>query len=160
METVGLGFHFEDLPVGRKFKTVGRTIMEADITNFINCTGLTEVFFMNLEVLRTESVFDRRFAPAALCYCFCEALLAQATLQHTGLAMLHLELDIKGPVFVGDTIHVECEVLEARRSKTKPDRGIIRTVNRIVKQDGTVAYIYYPTRMIRTRPAAGTDARS
>jgi len=39
METAGLGFHFEDLPVGRK--AVG--LREADITNFINCTGSTEV---------------------------------------------------------------------------------------------------------------------
>ncbi len=157
METVGLGCYFEDMPVGRKFQTIGRSIMEADITNFINCTGLTEVFFTNLEVLRTESVFDRRFAPAALCYCFAEALVAQATLQHTGLAMLHLELDIKAPVFVGDTIHVECEVVEARRSRTKPDRGIIRTVNHIVKQDGTVAYVYSPLRMIKVRSTGSTS---
>ena len=32
METVGLGLYFEDLPVGRQLKTVGRTIAEADIT--------------------------------------------------------------------------------------------------------------------------------
>ena len=40
METVGLGFCFEDLPVGRQFKTIGRTVTEADITNFVNCTGM------------------------------------------------------------------------------------------------------------------------
>ena len=36
METVGLGFYFEDLPVGRKFKTVGRTITEVDIAFAFN----------------------------------------------------------------------------------------------------------------------------
>ena len=30
-ELVGLGFHFEDLPLGRQFQTVGRTITETDI---------------------------------------------------------------------------------------------------------------------------------
>ena len=40
METVGLGLYFEDLPVGRQFKTIGRTVTEADITNFVNCTGM------------------------------------------------------------------------------------------------------------------------
>ena len=49
METLGLGFHFEDLPVGRRFKTIGRTITEADIVNFVNATGMTEVLFTNLE---------------------------------------------------------------------------------------------------------------
>jgi len=35
METVGLGFYFEDLLVGRQFKTIGRTVTEADITYFV-----------------------------------------------------------------------------------------------------------------------------
>ena len=43
METVGLGFCFEDLRVGRQFKTIGRTVTEADITNFVNCTGMVEI---------------------------------------------------------------------------------------------------------------------
>ena len=51
METVGLGFYFEDLPVGRKFRTIGRTVTEADIVNFINCTGMVEVLFTNLHFL-------------------------------------------------------------------------------------------------------------
>ena len=36
METVGIGFYFEDLPVGRQFQTVGRTVTETDIVGFIN----------------------------------------------------------------------------------------------------------------------------
>jgi len=52
METVGLGFCFEDLPVGRRFKTIGRTVTEADITNFVNCTGMVEVLFTNLGIPR------------------------------------------------------------------------------------------------------------
>ena len=154
METVGIGFYFEDLPVGRKFRTIGRTVTETDIINFISVTGLTEVFFINEEAIEKESAFGKRFAPAALCYCFSEALIAQATLQYTGLAMLHLELDIKGPVFEGDTIHAECEVMEARLSRKNPDRGIVRTQVNIVKQDGTVAYVYSPTRMMKCRPKA------
>jgi hypothetical protein len=45
METVGLGLYFEDLPIGRRFKTIDRTVTEADITNFVNCTGMVEVLF-------------------------------------------------------------------------------------------------------------------
>ena len=68
METVGLGFCFEDLPVGRQFKTIGRTVTEADITNFVNCTGMVEVLFTNLEFLRQESDISGRPAPAARLY--------------------------------------------------------------------------------------------
>jgi len=156
MELVGLGWYFEDMPVGRRFRTIGRTVTETDIINFVSCTGLTEVFFINREAIENESAFGRRFAPAALCYCFSEALIAQATLQYTGLAMLHLELDIRRPVFEGDTIHAECEVVEARLSRKDPSRGIVRTQVRVVKQDGTVAYDYSPTRMIKCRPRQAT----
>ena len=70
METVGLGLFFEDLPVGRQFKTIGRTVTEADITNFVNCTGMVEVLFTNLEFLAHESDIKQRLAPAALVYAF------------------------------------------------------------------------------------------
>jgi acyl dehydratase len=153
METVGLGFFFEDLPVGRKFKTIGRTVTDADITNFINCTGMVEVLFTNLDFLSHDSDIKGRVAPGALVYAFAEGLLVQATMQHTGYAFLGMEFNIEGPVFAGDTIHVECEVIEARASKSRPGRGLVRTRNRIVKQDGTVAITYTPLRMIKCRDA-------
>ena len=78
METVGLGFCFEDLPVGRRFRTIGRTVTEADITNFVNCTGMVEVLFTNLEFLAQESDIKGRLAPAALVYAFAEGLLVHA----------------------------------------------------------------------------------
>jgi acyl dehydratase len=98
METVGLGFCFEDLAVGRQFKTIGRTVTEADITNFVNCTGMVEVLFTNLEFLAHESDIKQRLAPAALVYAFAEGLLVQSTMQHTGLAFLNMELNVENPV--------------------------------------------------------------
>ena len=151
METVGLGLYFEDLEVGRTFKTIGRTVTDADITNFTNATGMVEVLFTNIEFLKTESDIKGRVAPGALAYCFAEGLLVQSTMQHTGFAFLGMELEIKGPVFSGDTIHVECEVIEARLSKSRPGRGLVRTRNRIVKQDDSVAIEYTPLRMIKCR---------
>jgi acyl dehydratase len=151
VETVGLGFCFEDLPIGRTFRTIGRTVTEADITGFVNCTGMVEVLFTNLEFLRAESDIKQRPAPAALTYCFAEGLLVQSTMQHTGLAFLHMELDVKAPVFAGDTIHVECEVVEARLTRNRPGRGLVRTFNKVVKQDGGIALTYNPLRLIKCR---------
>ncbi|MGE4047439.1 MAG: MaoC family dehydratase [Acetobacteraceae bacterium] len=153
METVGLGMYYEDLPVGRVFKTIGRTVTEADITNFVNATGMVEVLFTNVEFLKEESDIKQRIAPGALAYTFAEGLLVQSTMQHTGFAFLHMELNIHGPVFAGDTIHVEVEVIEARLSKNRPGRGLVRTRNKVVKQDGTVALTYTPLRMIKCRGA-------
>jgi len=151
METIGIGLHFEDATLGRKFKTIGRTITEPDIVNFINCTGMTEVLFMNLEFLKEESDIKGRPAPGALVFCFAEGLLIQATMQHTGFAFLNMEFEIKGPVVAGDTIHVECEVIEARRSKSRPNRGLVRTRNIVRKQDGSVVLEYTPLRMMKAR---------
>ena len=153
METVGLGMYYEDLPVGRVFKTIGRTVTEADITNFVNATGMVEVLFTNIEFLKEESDIKQRLAPGALGYCFAEGLLVQSTMQHTGFAFLHMDLNVHGPVFAGDTIHVEVEVIEVRLSKNRPGRGLVRTRNKVVKQDGTVALTYTPLRMIKCRGA-------
>jgi acyl dehydratase len=156
METVGLGFCFEDLPLGRQFKTVGRTVTEADIVGFIDKIGMTEVLFTNLEFLHGVAGFAGRLAPGSMVFCFAEGLLAQATMQGTGLAFLGMQLDVKGPTFAGDTIHVECEVIETRRSESRPGRGLVRTRNRVVKADGTVVMEYTPLRMLKARAEART----
>lgn len=156
METVGLGFYFEDLRVGRRFQTIGRTVTETDIINFCNCTGNTEVLFTNVEFLKHESDIKGRPVPAPLTFSLSEGLLVQATMQHTAFAFLHMELDIETPVMAGDTIHVEVEVTEARRSRSRPNRGIVRTRNRVIKQDGTVAMVYTPLRMVKSREGTAT----
>lgn len=154
LDTVGLGFHWEDLSVGRRFQTVGRTIFEADIVNFINCTGQQEVLFNNIEFIAKESAIKGRVAPGALVFAYAEGLLVQSTMQGTGFAFLHMELDIRAPVLVGDTIHVECEVLECRPSASRPGLGLVRTRNHIVNQRGQVVQTYTPLRLVKGRSGA------
>ena len=150
-ELLGLGLCYEDLPQGRKFRTIGRTLTEADLVNFIGVTGMTEVLFSNTEFLRAESDIARRVVPGAMVYAFAEGLLVHATMQHTGFAFLNMQLNVAGPTFAGDTIHVECEVVESRRSTSRPHRGLVRTFNTVKKQDGSVAITYNPLRMVKAR---------
>jgi acyl dehydratase len=147
-ETVGIGFHFEEFRLGRRFKTVGRTVTEADISAFVGLTGMLEVIFTNTEYIARNSVIKGRVAPAALVYSFAEGLLIQASLQATGMAFLSMELKVERPVFAGDTVHVVCEVIEARPT-SKPGRGIVKTMNRIVNQRGETVVTYSPVRMIK-----------
>jgi acyl dehydratase len=153
-EVLGLGLYFEDLPLGRKFRTIGRTLTKADLVAFIGVTGMTEVLFSNLEFLRQESDIKQRVVPAAMVYSFAEGLLVHATMQHTGFAFLHMELNVEGPTFADDTIHVECEVVESRRSNSRPNRGLVRTRNRVVQQDGRLVLTYTPLRMVKARSEA------
>jgi acyl dehydratase len=149
IETVGLGIHWEDLPVGRRFRTVGRTVTEADVVNFVSVTGMLEVLFTNTEFLKETSAIKGRVAPGALVFTFIEGLLTQATMQGVGFAFLNMELDIKGPTFVGDTIHAECEVIECRASNGRPGLGLVRTRNRVFKQDGSEVMVYTPLRLVK-----------
>lgn len=150
-ELLGLGLYLEDLPVGRRFRTIGRTLTEADLVNFIGVTGMTEVLFTNLEFLAEESDIKRRVVPGAMVYAFAEGLLVHATMQHTGFAFLHMDLSVEAPCCVGDTIHVACEVTESRRSRSRPGRGLVRTRNMVRRQDGTVLLTYTPLRLVKAR---------
>ena len=153
-ELLGLGLFLEDLPLGRRFCTIGRTVTETDLVNFVGVTGMTEVLFTNLEFLAHESDITRRVVPAALVYAFAEGLLVHATMQHTGLAFLHMDLSVAAPCCVGDTIHVACEVIESRRSRSRPERGLVRTRNDVRRQDGTTLLTYTPLRLIKARAPA------
>ena len=145
MMTVGLGLRFEDTPVGMKFKTIGRTVTEADITMFVGVTGMVEVLFTNMEYLAEESLFAGKRL-----YSFAEGLLMQTVVQGVGLSFLGMELNVEGPTFAGDTLHVECEVLESRPTK-KVGRGIVKTRNRVINQRGECVMTYTPTRLVKGR---------
>ena len=149
---VGRGFCFEDLKVGQKFRTHRRTIAESDLMTFVNLTWLTEELF-TVEEDDAQSSSSRaikgRAVPGAMIYAFAEGLLL-STMQDTGLAFLNAELDIKGPTRVGDTIHVEVEVTEARLT-SKGDRGLVRTANKIINQHGATVITYNPLRMLKRK---------
>ena len=46
------------------------------------------------------------------------------------------DLSHPAPVFHGDTLFVESEVLDVKESKSKPDRGVVRVHTRVLNQDG------------------------
>jgi len=148
IETVGLGIPYEGWLPGRRLRTIGRTITEADITGFINATGMLEVLFTDSEYLAASGMFERRPAPGIMVQAFAEGLLLQYTLQHTGLAFLGGETTVKAPCFAGDTIYVVTEVTSARRT-SKPGRGIVVTRNEVVNQHGRIVLEYTATRMVK-----------
>ncbi len=141
MRVVGRGFSFDDLKVGMQFRTHRRTIREADLAAFVNLAWLTE------ELFAVEEEGKKRLVPGALVYSFAEGLLLP-TMQDTGLAFLNATLDVKAPTVVGDTIHVECEVTEARL-ESKGARGLVRFSNKVVNQRGEVVLEYNPLRLLK-----------
>ena len=154
MRTVGLGIAFDELKAGDKFRTINRTITEADLVNFINATGMVEMIFTDKTFSeRHGAIKGARPVPGALVYCFCEGLLVQGTMQMTGLAMLETTMKMLGPTNVGDTVHCVVEVLSVRET-SKGGRGIVKTLNKAINQNGDVVLEYEVARMV-----AGTEQR-
>jgi len=144
---VGRGFSFESLRVGFRFRTHRRTIAESDLSAFVNLTWLTEELF-TVEDDSGRAIHGRA-VPAALVYSFAEGLLLP-TMQDTGLAFLNATLDVKGPTRIGDTIHVEGEVIEHRLT-SKGDRGLVRFANKVVNQRGETVLEYNPLRLLKLK---------
>ena len=97
MKTVGLGIAYDQLKPGDRFRTLGRTLTETDLVNFINATGMVEVLFTDIEYAREHAPQGGRLVPGALVYAVAEGLLVQAILQRTGLAFLSMEFEIRAP---------------------------------------------------------------
>ena len=144
---VGRGFCFEDLRLGFRFRTHRRTIAESDLANFVNLSWLTEELFAVED--DAARAIKGRAVPAALVYSFAEGLLLP-TMQDTGLAFLNATLDVKGATLVGDTIHVEAEVIEHRLA-SKGDRGLVRFANKVVNQRGETVLEYNPLRLLKRK---------
>lgn len=148
MDIIGRGFIWDDLKLGYRFRTAGRTITEADLVNFVGVSWMNEELFTDASG-RDDRAIRGSVVPGAMVYAIAEGLLTPS-MQYTGLAFLNATLDIKGPTCIGDTVHVECEVVELRPT-SKADRGLVRTMNQVVTQTGTVTLTYNPLRMMRRR---------
>ena len=153
MKTLGIGLYWDDLEVGETFRTLSRTITEPDIVNFIGVTGMVETLFTDLTFGdHGGGPMGGRVVPAACTYTIIEGLLCQATMQTTGLALLEVEKKVLKPVFAGDTVHAEVEVV-AVRPTSKGNRGIVTTMNNVMNQKGEMVIQYRAVRMMAGRPA-------
>jgi acyl dehydratase len=147
------GLYWDDHKIGATYQTLGRTVSETDIVNFVNAVGLIEPLFMDMEYVKKESVFGSRAAPGTLTFALSEGLVIQTGLIH-GVAMAWLggEVKVVAPVLAGDTIRVEVEIADKRETK-KTDRGIVTYKHRVLNQRGETVMELKLQRMIRRKPA-------
>jgi len=64
------------------------------------------------------------------------------------------EIRWKKPVRPGDTLRMRWTILEVRKSRSKPDRGVLRALSEILNQDDEVVMSHIGMSMIHTRPKA------
>lgn len=144
------GLTWEAMEVGLTLRTQARTISETDIVNFVNAAGFIEPLFLDMTYVTEHTPFGRRIAPGLLTLSMAEGLVIQSGQFHaTAIALLSIEVDVKAPVFAGDTISVHSEVVESRPTRGSHDRGVVTTRNEVWNQSGDVAMEYRPVRLIR-----------
>ncbi|MGP4005172.1 MaoC family dehydratase [Streptomyces sp. 4N124] len=144
------GLTFEEMPVGQTFRTARRTITETDLVNFVTWGGFTEPLFWDASHA-ADGGYTGRLVPGGLTYCIAEGLVLQTNVLHgTGLAFLHMELTVKGPVYVGDTLYAVVETTDSRPS-SKPGRGVVTSRISVRNQRDEEVLVYTPVRLIRGR---------
>ena len=142
---------YEDLALGTTWKSAGRTILESDLSAYISLSWFHEDLFTNQHD-RTGMAIQGRPVPGAMVFAMAEGLVLPS-IDGSGLAFLHTDMDIKTGTFVGDTIYVKCEVVEARVT-TKTDRGLVRTSNTVTNASGVTLMVYRPLRLMKMRKDA------
>jgi acyl dehydratase len=145
---------YEDYIPDNPFTTLARTVTETDVVNFVALSGMYESLFMDLETLRREPTYSGRLVPGSLVFVLSEGLIILTGLLHDrGMAFLGLEMTVRRPVYVGDTIRVEVSLAEKRETR-HADRGIVTTAHRVLNQRDEETMQLRVTRMIRRRPVA------
>jgi len=142
------GRYFEDFTIGEVYEhRPGRTISEADNTWF---TLLT----MNQHPLHFDAAYAAKseFGQPVVNSCLTLSIVAGmsvADVSQKAIANLGWnDIRLTAPVFVGDTIYAESEVIAKRESKSRPTQGVVtvRTTGR--KADGTVFIGYERTVLV------------
>ncbi len=147
---------FDDFEVGHVTTTMGRTVTEGDIVNFVTFGGIFEELFINEHFARERSLFRGRAAPGLLALVLAEGLYTLSGRTHHGRALIGLdELRLTAPVVAGDTIHAEVTVLEARPSGSRPGFGVLTLNHSVLNHEGVEVMHYRTVRLLGCRPAPG-----
>ena len=147
------GKYYEDLEVGAVFKhSMGRTVTEMDNVLFSTLTMNPQALHLN-EDFASKTSFGQRIVNGIFTMGLVVGLSVADLTDGTIVGNLGYEKVLHPhPVYHGDTIYAETEVLEKRESKSKPDRGIIRLKQIGRNQNGVVVIELERTVLFLKRP--------
>ncbi len=129
------GLTFDQLKVGDKFVSPGRTIGEGDVSRFAGLSGDFNPLHTDAEFAKA-SPFGERVAHGMLVAAIGTGLGNQmGVLEGTTLALMEQTIRYKGAVKFNDTVHLELIVKE-KRETSKADRGVVIFDTPILNQNG------------------------
>ncbi|MCP5150237.1 MAG: MaoC family dehydratase [Ectothiorhodospiraceae bacterium] len=151
------GRYFEDFRVGDVYEhRPGRTISEADNTWFTLLTMNQHPVHFDAEYA-AKSEFGRPLVNSCLTLSVV-AGMSVSDLSQKAIANLGWDaIKLSAPVFVGDTLYAESEILDKRESRSRPNQGIVKARTIGKKADGTVFMSYERTLLVPKRGHAVDD---
>ena len=150
------GLYFEEFEIGQLFQhRMRRTITEADNVFFSALTHNPAALHLDEEYCRTETEFGQRIVNS----CFTLGLMVGISVGDTtlGTAIANLgwdEVRFPKPLFHGDTVRVETEVVELRESRSRPGAGIVTFLHRAYNQHGDIVAQCRRSGLQHKRPVA------
>jgi len=147
------GWYFEEFETGQKIVTAGRTITESDIVSFAGLSGDYNQIHTD-EVYSQNSPFKRRVAHGLLGLSIASGLAVQTgVMEGTILAFREInEWKFIQPIYIGDTIHVELDVLETKPLRRLGGGAIVLSLDVKNQSDQTVMKGTWTVLML-SRPA-------
>lgn len=148
------GKYFDELEVGQVFHhPIRRTLTETDNVLFTAMTHNPAQLHLDAEYCKTETEFGR---PLINSY-FTLGLVVGISVGETtlGTAVANLATDkvrFPKPLFAGDTVHVETEILALKPSKSRPMQGIVTFEHRAFNQHDELVAILERTGLQHKRP--------
>ena len=149
------GKYYEELVVGMALKhQPGRTITEADNVFFSCLTMNPQPLHVDFHAA-SKAEFGRPLVNSLLTLGIAVGLSVGETTLGTTVGNLGFEkVEFPKPVFHGDTIYAETEVVDKRESRSRPEWGIVTFEHRARNQDGEIVMRARRQAMMRKRPSA------
>ncbi|MEQ8231009.1 MAG: MaoC family dehydratase [Gammaproteobacteria bacterium] len=149
------GLYFEEFSVGQVFEhPIRRTLTETDNVLFTAMTHNPARLHLDEEYCRNETEFGQRIVNSAFTLALMVGISVHETTLGTTVANLGWdEVRFPRPLFHGDTIRVESEVVEIRESRSRPNNGIVVFEHRAFNQKDELVAVCKRSGLMLRKPA-------
>ena len=145
------GRYYEDFELGATYEhRPGRTITETDNTWFTLLTNNTHPIHYDAEYAK-HTEFKQRLVVSTLTVSIVTGMSVSDMSQKAIANLAWTDIVLPNPVFAGDTIYAESEVLEKRPSKSRPGQGIVKFKTTAKNQRGEIVCSFFRTILVMGR---------
>ncbi len=150
-----MALYYEDLTEGQTFTSPARTVTETDLVSFAMLSGDWNPIHTDQEFAE-KTYYGKRVVHGIFGISMMTGLLDRTGLfDGSAIAMLGIrDWIFKGPIFVGDTIHFEMEIV-SKRPTSKGDRGVVDRKFGLINQRGETVQEGHIAIMLRLKAEAG-----